>query len=77
MASTHESLLDANKEVDRYFEKNKVKRPVVIISDGHSSRSDADVLKFLFECLMRLFLLPANTTGTTQKHDQINQNIHK
>ena len=54
----------------------KTKRPVVIISDGHSSRFDRDVLKFLKEHEMRLFILPPDTTGVTQKHDQVNQKIH-
>ena len=76
--STHQSLLDAYKKVEQYLTENNIKRPVVIISDGHSSRSDADILRFLYDYLMRLFLLPSDSTSTTQKHDhQNNQNIHK
>lgn len=75
--STHESLLDAYKVIETQLTQANIQHPVVIISDGHSSRTDADTLKFLLDNLMRLFLLPSNTTGVTQKHDQINQNIHK
>ena len=67
--STHQSLLDAYKKVEQYLKENNIKRPVVINSDGHSSRSDADVLRFLYDYLMRLFLLPPDSTSTTQKHD--------
>ena len=75
--STHQSLLDAYKKVEQYPTENNITRPVVVISDGHSSRSDADVLQFLYDYLMRLFLLPPDSTSTTQKHDQINHYIHK
>ena len=29
-----------------YLEKNNIKRPVVVLSDGHASRLDSDVLTF-------------------------------
>ena len=74
---THQSLLDAYKKVEQYLTEYNIKHPVVIISDGHSTWSDTDVLWFLYDYLMRLFLLPPDSTSTTKKYDQINQNIHK
>jgi len=43
----HNSLLDAYKCFDRYLTKNNIQRPIVLLSDGHTSRFDFDVLSFL------------------------------
>ena len=72
----HALLLSAYTEFDHVLAKNNVQRPVVVISDGHFSRFDLEVLKFLFGHEMRLFILPPDTTDVTQKRDQVNQNIH-
>ena len=73
----HESLLAAYEEFNAYLEKNKVKKPVVLLSDGHSSRFDDDVLQYLEDQQIRLFIGPPDTTGVTQLLDQTNQSLHK
>lgn len=75
-SQAHESLLSAYKLLDRHLAAQKVARPVVIVSDGHSSRFDIEVLRFLRAKEMHLFITPPDTTGVTQLHDQINQNLH-
>ena len=49
----HCTLLSACQMFDRYLEKNNIKRPVVVLSDGHSSRLDSDVLTFSRFCQSR------------------------
>ena len=61
---------------DCYLDENNIKQPVVILSDGHSSRFDSDVLTFLRGKNIRLFIAPPDTTGITQIFDQINQKLH-
>ena len=49
---------------------------MVVLSDGHSSRFDSNVLRFLQDNKMRLFISPPDTTGVTQMLDQVNQSLH-
>ena len=44
--------------------------PVVVLSDGHSSRFDFAVLKFLCEKSIHSFIMPPDTTVVTQLLDQ-------
>ena len=74
---TSKSLLAAYKLFDKYLEEESVDRLVVLVSDGHSSRFDCDILSFLKEKGIRLFLSPPDTTGILQLLDQINQMLHK
>ncbi|XP_047124992.1 uncharacterized protein LOC124807292 [Hydra vulgaris] len=74
--SDHNSLLDMYKEFDEYLTEKKVARPVVLLSDGHCSRFNFDVLKFLQSKNIRMFLTPSDTTGVTQLLDQLNKNLH-
>lgn len=60
----HCSLLECYKLFDKYLKENKVERPVVVLSDGHTSRFDFDVMQFLHDNDMRLFLTPPDTTGS-------------
>ena len=71
-----ESLLACYNELDVILKQKNVQRPVLIISDGHSSRFELELLQFLQKSEIRLFILPPDTTGVTQKHDQLNQKIH-
>ena len=43
----HVTLLAAYQDLDRILEKRCVERPIIVITDGHSSRFDEKVLKFL------------------------------
>ena len=61
---------------DQFLEKNNIKRPVVVLSDGNSSRFDSDVLTYLRSKNIRLFITPPDSTGVTQLLDQIDQKLH-
>ena len=72
----HSELLSVYQMFDHYLDENSIKWPVVVLSHGHSSRFDCDVLTFLRGKKMRLFITPPGTTGITQLLDQINQKLH-
>ena len=72
----HTSLLSSCKLFDKYLDEKKIERPVVLTSDGHSSRFDYEILKFCHEKKIRLFISPPDTTWVTQLLDQCNRNIH-
>lgn len=72
----HVTLLNAYQMFDTYLNDKNIKRPVVVLSDGHSSRFDSDVLTFLKDKNIRLFITTPDTTGVTQLLDQINQKLH-
>ena len=58
------TLLAAFKEFDEYLKANNIKRPVVLLSDGHSSRFDYHVMSFLQSRDIWMF------------HHQIQQGLH-
>ena len=75
----HKSLLAFYEAFDVYLTEKIIIRPVVVLSDGHSSRFDFDLLTFLQNKEIRLFLSPPpppDTTGVTQLLDQVNKNVH-
>ena len=72
----HTTLLAAYKTFDAYLEESNITRPVVVLSDGHSSRFDLDVLTFLQNKQIKLYITPPDTTGVTQLLDQVNQKLH-
>ena len=72
----HKSLLSTYKFLNRILEKKERKKPVVLLSDGHSSRLDFDVLTYLREQQIYLFISPPDTAGGTQLLDQINHALH-
>ena len=65
------------KNFDKYLTTNKIKKPVVILSDGHSSRFVADTFHFLRNNDIRLFVSPPDTTSVTQLLDQVNKALHE
>ena len=74
----HNSLLDVYKKFDKYLTEENVQRPVVLLSDGHSSRFDFKVLQYLREKNIHLYITPPDTTGVTQLLDQSpNQKLHQ
>jgi hypothetical protein len=75
--STQETFLAAAKEFDEYLEEKGVVRPVVLLSDGHSSRLCYDVMAFLLSKQIQPFLTYPDTTGVTQLLDQLNKNLHQ
>ena len=70
-SQVHSTLLIAYQMFNYYLDENKIKQPLIILSDGHSSRFGSDVLTFL-RGKNRLFITPPDTTGVTQLLDQIN-----
>ena len=69
-------MLACYKLFDEYLDRVGTERPVVLTSDGHSSRFDFEIVKFCNEKKIRLFISPLDTTGVTQLLDQFNKNIH-
>ena len=68
------TLLAVYKELNRHLNDINTKCPVIVLADGHGSQFNEKVLSFLDQ--MWLFLLPPDTTGITQMHDQINNQLH-
>ena len=59
-------------------EHNQIQRPVILLYDGHSSRFDYKVLRFLRENKIDMFVSPPDTTGVTQLLDQApNSKLHQ
>ena len=71
-SQVHSTLLIAYQMFNYYLDENKIKQPLIILSDGHSSRFGSDVLTFLRGKNIRLFITQPDTTGVTQLLDQIN-----
>ena len=72
----HTSLLACYKLFDQYFDSAGTEHPVVLTSDGHSTRFDFEMLKFCNEKKICLFIPPPDTTDVTQLLDQYNKNTH-
>ena len=64
------------EEFDKFLTANDVERPVVVLTDGHSSRYDLEVLRFCEEKKICQFVSPPDTTGLLQPLDQINSMLH-
>ena len=61
---------------DKHLTRNNIERPVVVLTDGHSSRFDLDVLRYCAEKKILQFVSPPDTTGLLQPLDQINAKLH-
>ena len=73
---TGKACLEFYKVFDSYLTKKDIKRPVVVLTDGHSSRYDLEVLRFCQEKEILQFVSPPDTTGLLQPLDQINSMLH-
>ena len=71
----HQSLLACYKQFNQYLTEAEVQKPVVLLSDGHSSRFYYEVLRYLKDNDI-MFISPPDTTGVTQLLDKINQLLH-
>ena len=58
------------------IKQNKVQKPIVVLTDGHSSRYDADVMQFCRKEDIHLFMGLTDTTELTQLLDQVFANLH-
>ena len=70
------SLLATYKFFNEVLKTKGIKKPVVLLSDGHTSRFDFEVLKFLYENEIFLFVPPPDKTGVTQLLQQINHALY-
>lgn len=75
--SDHKTLLAGYQMLDNVLETRSVKRPILVIADGHGSRFDEAVMSLCQDKDLRQFILPPDTSGVTQKHDQLNDRLHK
>ena len=75
--SDHKTLLAGYKTLNDVLQTRGIKRPIVVLADGHGSRFDEKVMSFCQEKGLRQFILPPDTLGVTQKHDQINDRLHR
>ena len=66
-----QSCLESCKFFDQVIAKENVVRPIAMLTDGHSSRFDIDVLRFNQEKEMTSHVSPPDSTSTTQALDQI------
>ena len=48
----------------------------VVVADGHKSRFNVNLMTHCDENSLDQFILPPDTSGATQMHDQINQCLH-
>ena len=48
----------------------------IVIADGHKSRFNPQVMEHCDNNSLEQHILPPDTSGVTQKHDQINQQLH-
>ena len=70
------SMFETYKYLDKVVEKKQIQRPIVVLSDGHSSRFSCDTFSFMFQKLLKMFVGRPDTTGQTQLLDQINHSLH-
>ena len=75
--SDHKTLLAGYKTLDNVLLSRDIQRPIIVIADGHGSRFDEGVMSFCQEKELRQLILPPDTSGVTQKHDQLNGMLHK
>ena len=70
------TCLASYKIIAKAVKKNKVQKPIVVITDGHSFRYDADVMLFCRkEDILQSMDLP-DTTELTELIDQFFTNLH-
>ena len=69
-------LLATYKELNRHLNDINTKHPVIVLADGHEPQFIEKVLSFFGQNQLWLFILPPNTSGATQMHDQINNQLH-
>ena len=73
---TGASCLGSCKYLDKILTKEGITRPIAMLTDGHSSRFDLDVLRFNQEKQMTSHVFPPDTTAVTQTLDQLNAALH-
>ena len=78
--TTGDTLFAAYKELTKIIAEKKQGQTEmgtdIVIADGHKSRFNGKVMEHCATNLLDQFILPPDTSGVTQKHDQINQLLH-
>jgi hypothetical protein len=74
---TGESCLEAYKMLDRELTARGIPRPVVMMTDNHSSRKAEAVLAFCKKVGIRQFFEISNASGFLQALDQYNRMFHQ
>ena len=77
--STGETLLSAYKELTTIIDQKKAHPGTetdLLIADGHKSWFNGKVMDYCESNNLEQYILPPDTSGITQKHDQINQQLH-
>ena len=75
--STGKTLHDAYKELGAVIkEKGESDAMDVVLADGHKSRFEPNVMRHCEKINLDQFILWPDTSGCTQKHDQINSQLH-
>ena len=74
-STTGRTCLASYKMFAKAVKQNKVQKPVVVLTDGHSSRYDADVMQFCRKEDIHQFMGLPDTTELTQLLDQVFANL--
>ena len=66
-------------EAYKFFDQKiqGIEKPVVSLTDGHSSRYNLDVLRFCRRAEVNQFMAPPDSTHVTQLLDQVNAALHQ
>ena len=70
------SCYESCKLLDKILEKEKTVRPICMLTEGHSSHFDLDVLRYNHKKQISCHVSPPDTTSLTQPLDQINASLH-
>ena len=68
--------LASYKMFAKAVKKNKVQKPIIVLTDDHSSRYDVDVMQFCRKEDIHQFMGLPDTTEPTQLLDQVFANLH-
>ena len=70
------ACLASYKMFAKAVKKNKVQKPIIVLTDDHSSRYDVDVMQFCRKEDIHQFMGLPDTTELTQLLDQVFANLH-
>jgi hypothetical protein len=74
---TGRTFLRKMKMLDKELAHRGVERPVTVLSDGHATREDEQVMEFCASVGIRLHTEPGNSSGFLQALDQCNKGFHQ
>ena len=71
----HTTLHTAYQEPEKVINEKGLEKPIAIIVDGHNLM--LKIMQFCEDANMDQFLLPPDTSGITQLHNQVNNKLQK